>query len=151
MSQLKSLNHAPEKVLQALLSGAGIDPVVSSNSLTPAMASAIADQIQTYLKINVVQNRADLVSMAASLNPGAGLNYKRQQEVIVRALADVSNTRTWNLLVDVVAQAGTFPPNADPSSAAAFVVQGEQRMWTHTAIDRPTGKVISRTSEACPE
>ena len=142
-------NRAPPEVLQALLLGAGTDPVIASGSLTPANATSIASATRNYLATNVIENRADLVSMSDGLVAVAGLDYKRQKEVIVRTFADVSNTRTWNLLVDVVAQIGSFPPTS--TSADAFIVQGEQRAWTHLAVDRPTNKAIFQFSEPCLE
>ncbi len=67
-------------------------------------------------------------------------------EAPVRALAPVANTRTWNLLIDIIAQAaGLLSPNA--SSIADFVVQGERRYWLHVAIDRYTGKIIDQQLE----
>jgi hypothetical protein len=46
-----------------------------------------------------------------------------------RALGEVGQTRTWNLMLDVIAQSGRYPPNAN--SLAGFMVEGEQRDWVH--------------------
>mgnify|MGYP003589392279 CR=1 FL=1 len=70
---------------------------------------------------------------------------KANGEAPVRALADVTNTRTWNLMIDVIAQTGMFPPNA--SSLGGFFVQGERRYWLHVAIDRFTGKIVDQQLE----
>ena len=64
----------------------------------------------------------------------------------MRALADVTNTRTWNLMIDVIAQAGSFPTNATDLNQG-FVVQGEHHYWLHIAIDRYTGKVVDQQLE----
>ncbi len=69
----------------------------------------------------------------------------RQREAVIRALADAGNTRTWNLLVDVVAQSGRFPANS--SNLSNFVVDGEKRYWLHVAIDRFTGTVLDSQLE----
>ena len=61
---------------------------------------------------------------------------KAQREAVPRALASVGQTRTWNLMIDVIAQSGSYPPAAN--DLANFVVQGEQRYWVHVAIDRFT-------------
>ena len=70
---------------------------------------------------------------------------KAQQEAVPRALASVGQTRTWNLMIDVIAQSGNYPPGAN--DLANFVVQGEQRYWVHVAIDRFIGQVIDRQIE----
>ncbi|PTY03047.1 hypothetical protein DB346_07275 [Verrucomicrobia bacterium LW23] len=74
---------------------------------------------------------------------------KRRRECVMRALADAGNTRTWNLLIDVVAQVGRYPNRA--ASLDQFVVEGETRLWVHVAIDRFTGQVISRQWEPVGE
>ena len=75
---------------------------------------------------------------------------KTQRESIARALGEVDQTRTWNLLIDVIAQSGRFAPNAT-SLANGFVVNGEQRYWVHVAIDRFTGLVIDKQIEVVNE
>jgi hypothetical protein len=75
---------------------------------------------------------------------------KTQRESIARALGEVDQTRTWNLLIDVIAQTGRYPPNAT-NFANGFVVNGEQRYWVHVAIDRFTGKVIDKQIEVVNE
>ena len=64
----------------------------------------------------------------------------------MRALADVTNTRTWNLMIDVIAQTGNFTQNGTDLNRN-FVVQGERRYWLHVAIDRFTGKVVGQQLE----
>jgi hypothetical protein len=61
----------------------------------------------------------------------------------------VSQTRVWNLLIDVVAQSGRYPPGeTDPKK---FIAEGEQHYWVHVAIDRFTGQVIDRQVEVVKE
>jgi hypothetical protein len=72
-----------------------------------------------------------------------------QREAAVRALADAGSTRVWNLLIDVVAQAGRFTPGQ--TSLAGFYVEGEKRYWLHIAIDRFTGKVLDKQLEVVTE
>ncbi|HSI86160.1 MAG TPA: hypothetical protein VK970_20410, partial [Candidatus Methylacidiphilales bacterium] len=74
---------------------------------------------------------------------------KTRREAAVRALADAADTRTWNLMIDVIAQAGRYPPNAQ--SLNNFLVEGERRYWLHVAIDRYTGKVVAQQLEAVYE
>ena len=70
---------------------------------------------------------------------------KTRREALVRALADVGTTRTWNLLIDLVAQTGVYPTNA--TGLSNFVVQGEKHYWVHVALDRYTGTVIDQQLE----
>jgi len=67
----------------------------------------------------------------------------------MRAFSDACQTRTWNLMIDVVAQSGRYPPNA--SALAGFLVEGEQHYWVHVAIDRFTGQVIDKQIEVVNE
>ncbi len=67
----------------------------------------------------------------------------------MRALTDAGQTRTWNLMIDVIAQSGKYPPTAN--NLSQFVVEGEKRYWLHIAIDRFTGEVINQQLEAVYE
>jgi hypothetical protein len=75
---------------------------------------------------------------------------KTEREAVARALGETVQTRTWNLLIDVIAQTGRYPPNAS-SLQNGFVVNGEQRYWVHVAIDRFTGRVIDKQIEVVTE
>ncbi len=67
----------------------------------------------------------------------------------MRAFSDACQTRTWNLMIDVIAQSGRYPPNA--STLAGFLVEGEQHYWVHVAIDRFTGQVLDKQIEVVNE
>jgi len=81
-------------------------------------------------------------------NPAAPL-IQRFREAPIRALAACGQTRVWNLMIDVVAQTGRYPQNAD--TLDHFVVEGEKRYWVHLAIDRLTGKILDKQMEAVTE
>jgi len=132
----------------------------SSPSPSP-LASPAANSVATSL-VSLSTNSAPLVNRAGLVNLIAnetGLTAavpKTQRESIARALGEVDQTRTWNLLIDVIAQTGHFPPNASsgPNTTnplANFAVMGEQRYWVHVAIDRFTGLVIDKQIEAVNE
>ena len=91
------------------------------------------------------------VFLAASAQPDNhdASAIKTRRESVIRALADAGNARTWNLLVDLVAQVGRYPSSAD--TLTKFVVEGETHQWIHLAIDRPTGKVIAKLVEPVTE
>jgi hypothetical protein len=76
-------------------------------------------------------------------------NVQRFRESWLRPLADVSNTRVWNVMIDLVAQTGRYPRGA--SNPANFLVDGEQRYWIHVAIDRLTGQVLDKQIEVVKE
>jgi hypothetical protein len=82
--------------------------------------------------------------------PNPQQTVKAQREVVARAASSVSQSRVWNLLIDVVAQSGHYKPNAT-SLPNDFVVEGEQHYWVHVAIDRFTGQVIDKQIEVVNE
>jgi len=88
--------------------------------------------------------RQDVSRLAAAAGTTIG-STEEAKESVARALAEITQTRTWGLLIDVVAQSGRYPPTA--GSLANFVVEGEKRYWLHVAIDRFTGDVIDQQLE----
>ena len=79
----------------------------------------------------------------------ADQQIKTRREAALRALSEVGTTRTWNLMIDVIAQSGRYAPGE--TSLKRFVVSGEKRYWLHVAIDRYTGEVIDRILESVNE
>lgn len=73
----------------------------------------------------------------------------RLRESVLRALSDAGQVRVWNLLLDVIAQSGSYPSSA--RDAADFHVEGESRAWVHLAIDRLTGEILDRQMELIEE
>ena len=107
-------------------------------------------------------NRAGLAALAvptSNASPSPSLLDssvpKTQREAVVRALGEVDQTRTWNLMIDVIAQSGRYPrnltDNPSPADLPKFMVEGEQRYWVHVAIDRFTGQVIDKQIEVVNE
>jgi hypothetical protein len=148
------LNTAPAPVLESLLVGA---EKKTGSEVTSAQATALAPAIRSALTAsggnNTLTNIAELgkkitsnAAVASALGTNADAAIKTQREVLTRALGDVGQVRTWNLLADIVAQVGRFPA---PTALAAgdFVVEGEQRMWSSIAIDRPTATVVNSQTE----
>ena len=65
---------------------------------------------------------------------------KMRKQLIARTLAEIGQTRTWNLMIDVIAQSGKYAPvTTDFTDPANFVVQGEQRYWVHIALIETIG------------
>jgi hypothetical protein len=163
-----NISNAPAPVIEALLSVAAkkeIDPTYnmllsssSTNTDASTVATAIANALNPATGPNPLLNRASLVtslgpaiqsafppSSAGGTATPPDQDNKAYFEAPVRALADVTNTRTWNLMIDIIAQAGQMSSNA--TTLDNFVVQGEKRYWLHIAIDRYTGKIVDQQLE----
>ncbi len=90
-----------------------------------------------------------LNSSSGVLSSATDSSIKRRRESVMRALADSGNARTWNLLIDLVAQVGRYSDSS--SSLSQFIVEGETRFWVHLAIDRFTGKIVDIQTEIVTE
>ncbi len=149
-----NLNTQQTTAWYALLNGAG----QNSDGTNPlASPSVIASTYNSYAfssgipSTSMPWNIASLVSFMSSSKLGpAGLDsIKYHRESIVRSLAEATQTRTWNLLIDVVAQSGHYIPNAQ--SLNNFLVEGEKRYWLSIAIDRYTNKIVQEQLEPVDE
>ena len=163
-----NINAAPTGVLTALLQGAQKDLTDPTTTLDKNLeAPPLATAIRNYLDIpgNAISSNGGLINAvnsaastfgwrATSASPGSLNVSKDQQEVLSRALADVADTRTWNLLIDVDAQSGTLVNTTLVNTAASlkdFKVRGEKRYWISVAIDRITGQVLKESIEPVVE
>jgi hypothetical protein len=82
--------------------------------------------------------------------PGGGSSVERH--AIARTLGAYGDTRVWNLLFDIIAQAGRFPPGSEKKGDLRnFVVEAEHRIWVHLALDRLTGEVLDIQTEQVSE
>jgi type II secretory pathway pseudopilin PulG len=79
---------------------------------------------------------ARLVAAGAAAPSWSGSTTEQKQS-IARALAEMGQTRTWNLFIDVIAQTGKYAPGTtDVTQANKFTVEGEKRYWLHIALGR---------------
>lgn len=158
-----NLNTRQWPVLKALLAGGGKLDDGSAN-LSDVEAEALAKAlVQRTTSTAAIQGpllyRSDLVGRniggasytgfsadVGSYLTGPDAAIKRRREAPVRALADVGTTRSWNFLVDVIAQSGRFAPGG-ATAAGDFIVEAENRVWQHVAIDRHTARIIARSHE----
>jgi hypothetical protein len=155
-----NLNTKNSVVLQAIFSGTPADLV--GNTLTSATISnpsSLATALTNYTQATApLVNKDQLVTafntqLPSGASPASPFettdaneqDVKAFREGYIRALSDVGQTRTWNLLIDLVAQSGKYPPSA--TSLTQFEVDGARHYWLHVAIDRFTGKVIDRQLE----
>jgi type II secretory pathway pseudopilin PulG len=83
---------------------------------------------------------ARLIAAGAAAPSWSG-STTEQKESIARALAEMGQTRTWNLLIDVIAQTGQYKPNSPDLTGGNFIVQGEKRYWLHIALGRDLVRV----------
>ena len=146
-SGIVNLNTRNASVLAAILAGA-ITIDSSSSTVTRANAAAAANSIVAATTTQPALGRQDVTRLASSsvVTNAPFTSSEETRETISRALAEVGQTRTWGLMIDVIAQSGRYPPTA--TRLADFVAQGEKRYWLHVAIDRFTGEVIDQQLEA---
>ncbi len=140
-----NLNTAPREVLEALLRGTILD---ESDSGLPTLSDAQAATIATGL-VNTAgtapfKSLADLVTGFSGTTALSAFPIKRQREAAIRVLSGCGDTRTWNLLIDVIAQSGRFEPGSHR-------VDAETRRWVHVALDRLTGRIVARQVENISE
>ncbi len=125
----------------------------STTSLSDAEAQTIAQAIVAESTARPFLDRGDLVSRilnsGSGTDPIAGDTSKTAREATIRTLAEMGTTRTWNFLIDLVAQTGRL--TAAAKSGSDFMVQGEERVWIHVAIDRMTGEVLEIQNEVVNE
>jgi hypothetical protein len=139
-----SLNTRQTLVLTTILSQAALR-LDGSSILNSTQVTNLVTDIASITAANPLINKSQLIAQLATKTSFTGLGNKEARECVVRALSDAGQTRTWNLMIDVIAQSGRYPPSA--TNLAQFVVEGEQRYWVHVAIDRFTGQVIDRQIE----
>jgi hypothetical protein len=153
------LNTPHPEVLQAMLSGAARSQLATVPDVTSGptgQATAIADAVTNITTVQPLLNKAEIATRLAAANIDPGVTpssplteTKESRETVVRALASAGQVRTWNLMIDVIAQTGHLPPGA--TGFQNFIVTAEQRYWAHVAIDRYTGQVVSLQLEPVSE
>jgi hypothetical protein len=132
---------------------AGVNPSVASSELNALQAQTLAQAIVSESTARPFLDRGDLVSRVLNSGSGAdpltGDTSKVVREAAVRTLSEIGTTRTWNFLIDLVAQTGRFTTAA--KSGSDFMVRSEERVWIHLSIDRMTGEVLELRKEIVNE
>ncbi len=144
-----NLNTKNVPVIAAILQSAlkkDIDAVPTPNpypGVAPAEATPAAQLIVNATSAQPALTRADIgrltaaaASAISTVGFATGEETEKVPEAIARALSEVTQTRTWNLLIDVIAQTGKYKPNAPDLTASNFIVEGEKRYWLHIALGR---------------
>lgn len=140
-------NTRMREVLESIFRGAAYNywGFIPNINYAPQPVGA-AQEILDHTAVSPFLNRGDLARTPSLPFFGDAVSlFKESNEVPVRALSEVSNLRTWNLLIDIVGQSGRYPPGAD--ALGDFVVTGESRYWLHIAIDRHTGEIVDQLIE----
>src|SRR5205814_5274400 len=103
-----SLNTRQPLVLSAILKTAYCGFVI----LNPSQALSAANSIVSATTAQPAMSRADLARLRTpQLGPLCGnLVSQDKEDTFARALSEVTQTRTWGLLIDVVAQTGHYKP-----------------------------------------
>lgn len=145
-----SLNTRQSLVIEAVLAGISTSTNASPLPLiTAAQRTNIANALVAMTTAQPMINKSELVTRFAADPSVISLGNKEAREAVIRALSDVGQTRTWNLMIDVIAQSGRY--GASASIVENFIVEGEKRYWLHVAIDRFTGEVIDQQLEKINE
>jgi hypothetical protein len=154
-----SLNTANPAVIAAILKGA-ITSESSSSIVTQSAANNAAASPTPNATTGVIGDsslgtlvrpaigRAEIARLSAATGITLG-SSDENKETAARALSEVTQTRTWGLFIDLIAQSGRYPPTA--TALKDFVVEGEKRYWLHVAIDRFTGAIVDQQLEAVEE
>jgi hypothetical protein len=153
-----NLNTRNSPVLASIIQGAWLhDPSAEIPPPNPSYLVSQGDALaagQAIVQETTIHgpalNRGDVARLAAAALAAVptftGSDEKRQ--TIARALAEVGQARTWNLMIDVIAQTGRYAPGtAIITDANKFSVEGEKRYWLHISLDRDTGNVLGTQLE----
>jgi hypothetical protein len=124
--------------------------LVSQADALAAGQAIVQETTNTAVGHGPALTRADVARLAAAAAAAvpnlAGSDETKQ--TIARVLAETGQARTWNLMIDVIAQTGRYAPGTnDRTDPTKFVVQGEKRYWLHIALDRDAGTVLGTQLE----
>lgn len=153
-----NLNTRQNAVLSTVLKNTfkqlpGLNPALPASEIQPNEADALANAIVAESTLRPFVSKGDLITRVlhkeGATDPFSSETAKNRREAAVRSLAEIGTTRTWNFLIDLVTQSGRF--TSASKTGADFVIQGEQRIWIHVAIDRMTGEIIDLKKEAINE
>ena len=155
-----NLNSTLGTDLQPVLAGTILDEInsttVNKTGAGATDAPVLAANIVNATSAAPMKNKAELLTRAGlptTILPTASNDnqaVKARREAVPRAMTSVSQTRVWNVVIDVVAQSGHYKPNAQ-SLQNDFIAEGEQHYWVHVAIDRFTGQVLDKQIEVVNE
>jgi hypothetical protein len=151
-----SLNTRQAPVLAAILKSAFWQEPYTSFTLSLNQATTAGNAIVNATNPSAggvpAMSRADIARFGGAVAQGVfGVSASQDtRDTFARVLSELTQTRTWGLLIDVVAQTGHYKPNAT-NLQTDFVVEGEKRYWLHVAIDRFDGTIVDQQLEEVTE
>lgn len=151
-----SLNpsSASAEVLGAIVKGARKSVGTGSLTVDEVEAGQIATGITDTVSANGgLADRAHLATRLGTpvfekIKGNVSNRNKGHGETPMRALVNVSSMKSWNLLIDIVAQTGRV---VGSGGLEKFTVEGERRYWISVSIDRATGEIVDKQIEAINE
>jgi len=143
-----NINTRNSWVIAALIKGAFPNWPPTTAGVPSSSATPAATLIAAATSAQPAISRQDIVRLAGAVLNTIG-STEEPQETVTRALSDTTQTRTWGVLIDVIAQSGKYAPGE--TDLRKFNVTGEQHYWVHVAIDRFTGWVIDKQIEVVNE
>lgn len=154
-SGIVNLNTQDAAVITAILTGAfqteqNIGPSPSPSPVASPAAKTAATNIVNATATQSALSRAEITRLCSVVTNIPFTASEETRETIARALTEITQTRTWGLLIDLITQTGRYPPGTT-NLTQQFVVEGEKRYWLHIAIDRFTGEIIDQQLEAVYE
>jgi len=144
-----NVNTKNAPVLAAILTGALPSETPMPAGVVAADANTAATSIVASTSATPAMNRRDIARLASVVTNVPFSTNEETRETVARALSDTTQTRTWGLLIDVIAQNGKYA--SGETDLRKFNVTGEQHYWVHVAIDRFTGWVIDKQIEVVNE
>jgi hypothetical protein len=144
-----NVNTRNAPVLAAILTGALPSETPMPAGVAAPDANTAATSIVASTSATPAMNRQDIARLASVVTNAPFSTNEETRETVARALSDTTQTRTWGLLIDVIAQSGKYAPGE--TDLRKFNVTGEQHYWVHVAIDRFTGWVIDKQIEVVTE
>jgi hypothetical protein len=148
---IANLNTRNSEVLAAILKNTlkkDVEPKFSPTpnplpTVTQDEAMNAAQAIVAATTAQPVVNRANIARLTAAAASTIGTGgatspeeAEKMTEAVTRALSEIGQARTWNLMIDVIAQTGRYRPNTQNLTASDFIVEGEKRYWLHIALNR---------------
>ncbi len=127
------------------------DAIASASSLAKRLsetpASAVVNQFAGPVTPgpDKLTPKQALTPLPTQGNANSFSSYKIQAETFLRALSSTTDTRNWQLMIDVVAQTGRISPSS--ANFQDFVVEGQKRFFVYLTLDRITGEVLSKHVE----
>ena len=142
-----SWNVPYPEIWKSLLVGAdraygASNPLTLSASDAETLAQAVYSQFEGSEKPPVCRSDVvkGLVNTTVTADSGAWPAFKHHREGIVRQIAEVGQSSTLNLLMDLVVEEGKTV-EVSPSKTK-FIAGGRVHYWVSLAIDRLTYKII---------